>query len=99
MIFCQLAVFQAWLLDFSASDLQHTPGPPVQLWLVITILLHDPVGVWADLTCNDGWLPRCILFVLDPNCHSRSQLNVASLWSVWLSFEDLLMSVIHLMGS
>ena len=74
MCFCQLAVFKAWLLDFSASDLQHAPGPPVQLWLFISILLHDPVGVWAGLACNDSWLPRCILFVLDPNCGIKSEV-------------------------
>ena len=97
--FCRLVVFQTWFPDFSTSDFQHASGPPVQLGLVISILLHDPVGVWAGLACNDSWLPRCILFVLDPNCHSRSQLNVASLWPVWLSPEDLLMSVIHLLCS
>ena len=45
LVFCQIAVFSCWIPDVSASDLQHTPGSSVYLGLIITVLLHDPVGV------------------------------------------------------
>ena len=45
LVFCQMAVFSCWISDVGASDLQHTPGSSVYLGLIITILLHNPVGV------------------------------------------------------
>ena len=99
LVFCQLAVVISRLTDVGTSDLQHASGSSVHLWLISAVLLHDPVGVWAALSHNGGWFPRCILPVLDPDCHTWSQLYVVPLWSTWLSPEDLLVSFIHLLGS
>ena len=45
LVFCQLAVVMFRLPDIGTSDLQHTPGSSVHLWLISAVLLHDPVGV------------------------------------------------------
>ena len=70
--FCQLAVVVPCFSDIGASDLKHSPDPPIHFGLISAILLHDPIWVGITLAHNCSWFPRCILSMLYPYWHTWS---------------------------